>query len=178
MAHLEWCERMDVYLRSRVFGGANDGEVRFPGIAGMDAALHADFGRTTLPRFRDAPGDFFERQIVGFAAFRMRRTAFGKSAKRAAIRADIGVIDIAIDNVAHRIAARCLPQLVSRLAHEIEFLASRPEQADQLLFREGTTLTRLRHDVVKLRGHARCTGKAPMVCRKGSVFTVLARANI
>ena len=48
--------------------GAADLQIGFTGVIRVDAALHADFGCATAPRFADAARNLIHRQVVGRAA--------------------------------------------------------------------------------------------------------------
>src|SRR3546814_3231042 len=72
-------------------------------IVGMNAALQADLGRTPISGLRGAPPHLLEIEHIGWTAQVLRRP-FRKGAEAAFVKADIGVIDIAVDDVGHRIA--------------------------------------------------------------------------
>ena len=88
------------------FHRAQQGEIGLAGVVRIDAALHADFGRAALPGLAGAARDLLERKIV-----RPRRAIGGsalpleKAQKPHLISADIGVVDVAVDDIAHHVAA-------------------------------------------------------------------------
>ena len=64
----------------------------------VNAALQAHFGRAAFHRFGSAASDFgFVDQIGGTAHILV--ATLGKGAEAAFIEADIGVVDVAIDDV-------------------------------------------------------------------------------
>src|SRR3546814_15045734 len=83
----------------------------------MNAALQADLGRTPISGLRGAPPHLLEIEHIGWTAQVLRRP-FRKGAEAAFVKADIGVIDIAVDDVGHRIANHLPPQFVGRTGDE------------------------------------------------------------
>src|SRR5580704_17958432 len=109
---LEWRERMNVHIRNRRFDSAANAEIGFASIIRMDAALEADFGRAPPPRFGRAADNLFEREVIGRATQRLMRLALGEGAERAAIGAYVGVVDVAVDDVADGVAADSSAKLI------------------------------------------------------------------
>ena len=103
--NLERRERMDVHPRRRLLHRSADIEIGLPRIRRMDAALHADFGGAARPRFADPRADFAVGKLVGTPAQVLAGLAFGERAELTAIRADVGVVDVARNHIGHRIAA-------------------------------------------------------------------------
>src|SRR3546814_3651607 len=66
---------------------------------------------------RGAPPHLLEIEHIGWTAQVLRRP-FRKGAEAAFVKADIGVIDIAVDDVGHRIANHLPPQFVGRTGDE------------------------------------------------------------
>ena len=95
---------MNVHLWYRLLDGTQDIDVGIPGIFGMDAALHANLCRTSLPGFLGAPGDLFIRKVVRPSAQVLCQFTLGEGAELALEIADVGVIDVAVNNEAHGIA--------------------------------------------------------------------------
>ena len=95
----------------------------------MDAALQADFGGAALPGLQRAPLDLVEVEIVGPPAQVLRHLAFRERAELAAEVADVGVVDVAVDDVGDRVAARRAPQRIGRRHDMLELGAARREQA-------------------------------------------------
>ncbi len=63
---------------------------------------------------RRAAHDFLEREVIRRAAQRLVRLALGEGAEVAAIGADVGVVDVAVDDVADGVAARRSAQFIGR----------------------------------------------------------------
>ena len=92
---------MDVHVRHGVLHRAQHREIGLACIVGMDAALHADFGCAAGARFKHPASDLLGVEIVGRPAQTRRHLAFGEGAEGAAIGTDIGVVDVAVDDIAH-----------------------------------------------------------------------------
>src|SRR5262249_1102541 len=105
LADLERRERMDMHPRHGGTNGADDVDVGLSRVFRMDAALQADLGGTARPGLRASSRDLREVEIVRLAAQRLVRLVLRERAEPAAIAADIGVIDVAVDDVAHDVAA-------------------------------------------------------------------------
>ena len=103
-----------MHLRDRRLDGATNAEIGLAGVIRMDAALKADFSGASLPCLDRAAHDFLKREVVRRAAQRLMRLSLGKGAELATVVADIGVVDIAIDDVADDVAARCAAKLIGR----------------------------------------------------------------
>ncbi len=67
---------------------------------GVNAALHADFGRAALFGFANPPADLFQGEQVGIAAQVERERALGEGAEATLEGADVGVVDVAVDDEA------------------------------------------------------------------------------
>src|SRR5262245_21406173 len=92
-------KRVDVDAWRGAFHRPADVEIFGAGVARMDAALHADFGGAARPRLAHAPLDLAEREIVRPAAQRLADLAFGEGAEATFEITDVGVIDIAGNDV-------------------------------------------------------------------------------
>src|SRR3546814_18459953 len=79
----------------------------------MNAALQADLGRTPISGLRGAPTHLLEIEHIGWTAQVLRRP-FRKGAEAAFVTADIGVIDIAVDDVGHRTSTHPTPPYACR----------------------------------------------------------------
>ena len=132
LRHLQRRERMHVHIRQRVLDRAADAEIGRAGVVGMDAALQAHFGRAALPCFLRPPHHFVQRQIVRRAAQCLVRLALGEGAELAAVVADVGVVDVAVDDVAHDVAADRLAQRIGRGDDMLVVGIARGEQAHDL----------------------------------------------
>src|SRR3979409_1483094 len=89
-----------------------DVEIRLPRIARMNSALQTHFGRAFGGGFPRARGNLLERKVVTAIARSALSRGFGKSTETAAITADVGVVDVAIDDVGDRVAADSAPQFI------------------------------------------------------------------
>ncbi len=73
--------------------------------------MQADFRRTTRPGLHGAAGDFLEIDFIGRATLRFG-AAFGEGAEPAFIEADIGIVDVAVDDVSYRVVGNTRAQIV------------------------------------------------------------------
>ena len=89
-----------------------DLEVGRAAVVGMDAALQAHLGRAALPGLAGAARDLGEVEVVGRPAQMLGEPALGEGAEAAAEVADVGVVDVAVDDVGDPLAADLLAQLV------------------------------------------------------------------
>jgi hypothetical protein len=90
---------------------------------------------SVAPRFHAStarPRHFFQRQIVGRAAQILVRAALGEGAEAAAEIADVGVVDVAVDDVAHDVAADGLAQRIGGAGDMAVVGIARREQAHDL----------------------------------------------
>ena len=111
---LQWRERVNVHIRNRRLDGAANAEIGLAGVIRMDAALKADFGRAPLPRLGRAANDFLKSKVIRRAAQRLMLFALGEGAERAAVGAYVGVVDVAVDDVADGVAADSSAKLIGR----------------------------------------------------------------
>src|SRR6202040_2838262 len=109
----------------RLFDGAADVEVGGAGVFRVDAALQADFGGAALPGLLAAPDDLVHVEIVGPAAQILAELALREGAELAAEIADVGVVDVAGDDIGDRVAIDRAAQPVGGLAHRGKLVAAR-----------------------------------------------------
>lgn len=77
------------------------------------------------------PRDLRHLEIIGPSAQVLAHLALGECAERLAFeRADVGVVDVARDDVAHNVAIHLAAQIVGRTADRGKVIAARPEQGD------------------------------------------------
>ena len=112
-------EGVHVDVGHGVLRGLHDAEVGLAGVARMDAALHADFGRAALVGLAHPPGDLAMVEIVGRPAQAVAQLALGERAEPARERADVRVVDVAVDHVGHgrrrlSVRAACRPRHTPR----------------------------------------------------------------
>ena len=93
--------------------GRDDVEVRRRGQLGVDPALHADLGRAEVPGLLGAVGDLVVGQRVGVGV----GLALGEGAEPAADVADVGEVDVAVDDVGHLVADGLAAQVVGQPHH-------------------------------------------------------------
>ena len=108
MPHFERRKGVHMHAAFRAFHGVENSEIGRAGVAGMDAALHADFGRAAIPRFAHPSHDFLVVEVVGRAAQGVAELALGEGAEAAAVIADVGVVDVAVDDVTDGLAVDAL----------------------------------------------------------------------
>ena len=87
-------------------------EVRRAGQLGVDAALHADLGGAELPGLLGPVGDLVEGERVGVGV----GAPLGERAEPAADVADVGEVDVAVDDVGDVVADRLAAQVVGEPA--------------------------------------------------------------
>ena len=97
---LHRAERVHVHLRHPLLHRGREVEVRRAGQLGVDAALHADLGRAEVPGLLGPVGDLVERQRVGVGV----GAALGERAEPAAGVADVGEVDVPVDDVGDVVA--------------------------------------------------------------------------
>ena len=102
---------MHVHLRRRGLHRVDDAQVGVAGVRRVDAALHAHLGGAALPGLAHAARDLGGVEVVGRIAVALL-AALGEGAELAAEGADVRVVDVAVDDEAHRVAA-----LAPRAAH-------------------------------------------------------------
>src|SRR6516165_3942682 len=108
--------------RRRLFYCVQQRQIGPPIELRMNPALHANFRGPPGPRLCSTAADLVESEIVGFAAKRSGRFAFRERAEPAFIFADVRVIDVAIDNISHYVAAHFVPEAISG-ARDFPYLA-------------------------------------------------------
>ena len=119
---------MHVHLRHRVLDRAHDRLVVLAGERGMDPALEADLGGAALPRLDDAAGDLLVRDEIRRPAEVRRELPLREGAEAAAEIADVGVLDVARDDVAHLVAVHVAAEPVGGGEDALALVAARLEQ--------------------------------------------------
>jgi hypothetical protein len=94
----------------------------------MDTALQAHFRCPAIPRFNRAALDFFNIEIVRRAAQILVRAAFREGAELAPEMADVGVIDVAVDDIADGVAVDASWQCMVRCGELVVRRAPRLEE--------------------------------------------------
>ena len=114
---LERREGVHVQIGQLALDRLDDLDVVVAGERGVDPALQADLDGAALPRLAAAADDLVERDEVGRAAQVLGQLPLRKGAKAAAEVADVGVVDVARDDVGDLVAVRLAPQLVGGCEH-------------------------------------------------------------
>jgi hypothetical protein len=87
----------------------------------VDARLHADLGRAVVDGLVHAAHELLAIVLVGVG----RALALPEAAERAADDADVGDVDVAVDDEGHRVARQLGAQLVGGLAQVLDRLGPR-----------------------------------------------------
>ena len=151
LRHLQRRERVHMHIGQRGLDRAADADIRRAGVVGMDAALQAHFRRAALPCLPRTPHHFVQCQIVRRAAQFLVRLALGERAELAAIIADVGVVDVAVDHVTHDVAADRLTQRIRCGDHMLIVGIARREQPHDLGFVQPRAGDRFHHRVADRR---------------------------
>ena len=132
LADLERREGVNVHVGRRRLHRAGYRDVGLAGVIGMDAALETDLGRAPIPGLAHAPRNLFEVEVVGRSAQPCARPSLGESAEPAGVRADVGVVDVAVDDIGDGISGDLAPHRVRRFHDRIEPAAARGEKVGDL----------------------------------------------
>ena len=134
--------------------GFQNTDIGVAGVFGMNAALHADLGAAPLPGFLRAALDLLVGKVVGPPAQVLRQLALGEGAELALEIADVGVVDVAVDDEADQIAVDLRPQPVGGPHHGGEVPASCLEQPHHFGFLQAFAVARLAQNGGQVRGGA------------------------
>jgi hypothetical protein len=105
----------------------------------MDAGLDAELRGAERLRVGDALSELLARVLVGVG----RAPALAEAAERAADDADVGDVDVAVDDEGDALARQLRAQLVGRGAHVLDRLGARlGEHRGDLLRRERRAVAR------------------------------------
>ena len=99
---------MDVDGRADVFDRAADREIGRSVVIGMNSALQADFDRAAIPGLDRPALDFLQAEIVRPSAQVCAELSFRERTELAAVVADVRIVDVARDHIAHGIAGNLL----------------------------------------------------------------------
>ena len=136
LPNLQGRKGVDVHVRHRRLHRAQDADVGLAGVFGMDAALHAHFRAAPAPSLLGAPLNLLMGEVVGPAAQVLRQLALGEGAELAFEVADVGVVDVAVDDEAHGVAVDLGAQAVGGLNHCGEVAVARLKQPHDLSLRK------------------------------------------
>src|SRR5262249_31229584 len=144
-----------------------DVEIFGAGVARMDAALHADFGGAARPRLAHTPLDLAEREIVRPATQRLADLAFGEGAEATFEITDVGVVDVAGDDVGNHVAIASLPKFAGRRADRRELVAAAAKQPHDVGFAEAVAGPCPCQNSQDFAGNGRTAGARSMVGKRG-----------
>src|SRR5580765_6815444 len=102
----------------------------------MDSALQTDLGRAALPGLLAAAHDLLVRHEVRRAAQVRRQLPLREGTEPAAEVADVRVLDVARDDVRHRVAADLAPELIGGRKDTVALVSSRAKEAHDFLLAE------------------------------------------
>src|SRR5262249_17321199 len=108
----------------RSFDGAQQVAVEEAVEIARQAALNANFGGATIPGFLRAAHDFVERKRVGVGGLR----SAAESAETAADKADVGEVDVAVDDVGDAFTDGFAAQMIRRSYHGLQARTFRSRQ--------------------------------------------------
>src|SRR3954452_5679389 len=127
---------MDVDVRQLAFDRAAHVEVEVPGEGGVDAALEADLDRAAFPRLAAAADDLVQRDEVRAAAQVLGELALRECAEAAAEVADVGVVDVARDDVCDGVAVDLAAEPVGRAEDDLYVWSSGAEEGRDVVLAE------------------------------------------
>ena len=99
-------------------------EIGLASVIRVNSTLHADLGRASPPGFTTAPGNLFGTDIVGSSAQILTLFALGEGTELALEITHIGVVNIAIYNVADAITLGGCPQPICSGHHIGKFVSA------------------------------------------------------
>ena len=108
---------MDVHLRRSVANGFHNVEISLAGVIGVNAALQTDLCGAQRGGLCHTTMELVSINIIGRTTRRHFTTALGKRAEATAVLTHVGVIDVAVDDIADCVTHLALAQLVRRLTH-------------------------------------------------------------
>src|SRR5215204_7716179 len=123
-------------LGYRRLHGLADLDVRLAGERRVDPALEADLDAPALPRLLGAAGDLLDRHQIRLAAQVFGELPFRERAEAAAEVADVGVVDVAGDDVGDLVSADLAPEPVGGREHTVGVLPARGEEPHDLVLAE------------------------------------------
>ena len=132
---------VQVQLRRHLLGQPQPLAVLLQGQVRMDPPLHAELGRPELDRFADPLGEVLLGDLIGIG----RAPPLAEPAEGAADDADVGEVDVAVDDEGDPVPGQLRPQLVGSHPHLLDHL--RPglgEQRRQLVLAQLHPLAALR----------------------------------
>src|SRR5207302_2760071 len=123
---------VDVHGGNGAFDGAQEVAVEKAVEVAGKAALNANFGGAAVPGFLGAAHDLFEGERVGIGGLRPA----AKSAKAAANEANVGEINVAVDDVSDGLAGGLAPQIIRDSHQRLQASSFGSRQLQSLLERK------------------------------------------
>src|SRR5215469_17744053 len=120
---------MDMYLGNSAFDGAQEIAVEKTVQVAGQSTLNANFGRTAIPGFLRAAHHFLAGKRVSIGGLR----SAPKSAKAAANEANVGEINVAVDNVSDGLTHGFATQMIGDLYQGLQINTLRARKAQTLL---------------------------------------------
>ena len=149
-----------MHLRHGRLDSSADVQIGGAGVLGMDAALHAHFRGTTLPRLHAPTGDFVEIEVIGSPPKILTELALGEGTKLTPEVADVGVIDIAIDDVRDLVAIDLVAQRIGSSQDRHEIVAPRGKELGNLRLVKSVAVIRFGTERLGPRGRVQ-RGRTP-----------------
>src|SRR5438105_7330069 len=125
---------MHMHIWNGISCRAQQFEIRLTCVVGMNTALHADLNGTAIPGFAYPSRHFLECEVIRRAAQMDRCLSLRKRAKPALVGTDVSIVDVAVDQIAHCIAADRAAKNIGRLTDRIEIGAARREEEGDSFF--------------------------------------------
>ena len=125
-------EGVHVHLGHPGLHGGGEVEVGGAGQLRVDAALHAHLGRPERPGLLGPVGDLVQGQRVGVGV----GAALRERAEPAADVADVGEVDVPVDDVGDLVADGLAAQVVGQPDHLVEQRALGGDQGERVLVRQ------------------------------------------
>jgi len=133
---------MDVHPGQAFFDAFDHRGVEVTSELGMDPTLECDLGSTPIPGLLRQPDDAFERDQIGLFPQVETARAFGEGAEPAAEIALVGVVDVAIDDVCHRVTDPSAPKLIGSPGDRFHLLSASTEEQLNFCFSGSFALKR------------------------------------
>jgi hypothetical protein len=102
--------------------------VEVPGEFGVDPALQSHLGGAPVPRLPGQADDLVEPHQVGLSTQIERLGSFRESTEPALEIAQVGVVDVPVDDIGDGVTDGALPEQVGGMSHGIYLVAPGPKQ--------------------------------------------------
>ena len=104
---------MDVDRGRSCFHRLEYAEVGVAVEGGVNAALQADLAGAAIPRLPCSLADLVEIEQIARPS-QLAGPSLGECAEPAAIKTDVGVVDVAVDDVSHRLASKISSAIIGQ----------------------------------------------------------------